>query len=580
MYIVSNLKDGGDIQPLYVSLTDPSDNFVAKYKPAKPEYDVSGEVDEVDMEIYCKEVKQFVQQKTNMRRNLERTYGLVWGQCSSGLQTYIKGLSYFETGSSIFDALWLLREIKKAISGIDDKANAYISMHDAISQLYRMKQGSQEANDNYLARFKTNVAAVELTGGKHIFASPIISGLPVHEMTPEELDKEVDKSKAIIFLKCADESRFGALSKRLREATYLDRDEYPTTLSTMYELMTKSCLNIQTSSNNNNSRNRRNGVSLLQRNKSNEDQNIPGTDGRSFDVVCYNCNRRGHYASSCPNPNTTVGISNLQYGYMMTQIPNIEGLIPPDWVLLDTCSTNNVVHDSSLLTDTKKCSKNKEMKVHTNGGSLRYDTLGSFKYLPIICYHNEKSIANVLSLKNVSDIPRCNIYMDTNIGPEIYIKYRNLILKFNQSVSGLYYCHVHDLEIFHTDKDSTHAAISLLSTMPNKYTKIVTTRTKAARNLQKAMMWSSSNMMKKLIKNGLITHTNITEDDFDIANEIFGVAPKQVKGKTTSPSQKRDVSLQILLSDIKIDINKRIKLYIDIMYICGSFFSPYKIKRC
>ena len=104
---------------------------------------------------------------------------------------------------------------KKATSGIDDKANAYVSMHDAISQLYRMKQGSQEANDNYLARFKTNIAAVELTGGKHIFASPIISGLPVHEMTSEELDEEVDKSKATIFLKCADESRFGALSKRL-----------------------------------------------------------------------------------------------------------------------------------------------------------------------------------------------------------------------------------------------------------------------------------------------------------------------------------------------------------------------------
>ena len=112
-YIVSNRKDGGDIQPLYANLTDPSDNLVAKYKPAKPEYDVSGDVDEVDMEIYREEVKQFVQRKTNMRRNLEKTYGLVWGQCLSGLQTYIKGLSYFETGSSMFDALWLLREIKK-----------------------------------------------------------------------------------------------------------------------------------------------------------------------------------------------------------------------------------------------------------------------------------------------------------------------------------------------------------------------------------------------------------------------------------------------------------------------------------
>ena len=262
-YIVSNLKDGGDIQPLYANLADPNDNFVAKYKPTKPDYDASGEIDEVDMEIYREEVKQFVQRKTNMRRNLEKTYGLIWGQCSAGLQTYIKGLSYFETASSAFDPLWLLRESKKATSGIDDKANAYVSMHDAISQLYKMKQGSPESNDNYLARFKTNIAAVELTGGKHIFASPIISGLPVYEMSFEELDEEIDKSKAIIFLKYADEARFGALSKRLRETTYLDRDKYPTTLSTMNELMTKSCTSIQTSSNNNNPRSRRNGISLL-----------------------------------------------------------------------------------------------------------------------------------------------------------------------------------------------------------------------------------------------------------------------------------------------------------------------------
>ena len=112
-YIVSNLKDGGDIQPLYANLVDPNDNFTVKYKPTKPDHDASGEMDEVDLEIYREEVKQFVQRKTNMRRNLEKTYGLIWGQCLAGLQTYIKGLSYYETASSVFDPLWLLREIKK-----------------------------------------------------------------------------------------------------------------------------------------------------------------------------------------------------------------------------------------------------------------------------------------------------------------------------------------------------------------------------------------------------------------------------------------------------------------------------------
>ena len=341
----------------------------------------------------------------------------MWGQCSAGLQTYIKGLLYFETSSSNFDALWLLREIKKATSGINDKANVYVSMLDTISQLYRMKQGSQESNDNYLARFKTNVAAVELTGGKHIFALPIISGLPIEEMTIEELDEEMDKSKAIILLKCADEFRFSALAKRLKEATYLDRDKCLTSIVTIYELMTKSCSNIQSSASNNNSRNRRNGVSLLQRNDTNEGEGVPGTDGRTFDIVYYNYNRCGHYTSCCPKASTTIGISNLQCGYMMTQTLDKRGLIPPDWVLLDTCSTDNILHDISLMMNSKKYSRDEEIKIHTNGGSLNYDIVGVFKYLPIKCYYNMKSITNVLSLKSVSNVPGCNIHMDTSNGP-------------------------------------------------------------------------------------------------------------------------------------------------------------------
>ena len=218
------------------------------------------------------------------------------------------------------------------------------------------------------------------------------------------------------------------------------------------------------------------------------------------------------------------------------------------------------------------------MKIHTNGGSLKYDTRGFFKYLPIMCYHNELSIANVLSLKNISDIPGCNIYMDTNIGPEIYVKYQNAILKFNQSANGLYYCRIDDLDIFYNEKDSSNTAISLLSSGPNKYTKADTVKAKTARSLQKAMMWPSSNMMKQFIKNGLITHTSISERDFDAADEIFGAAPEQVKGKSTAPSQKRDTSSQVQLNDIKFDIDKRIKLYIDIMYISGIFFLHTKSK--
>ena len=62
---------------MYATLSDPNIDFVAKHKPIKPESGEGGEADEVDHEIYREEVKQFVQRKINMRRNIEKVYGLI-----------------------------------------------------------------------------------------------------------------------------------------------------------------------------------------------------------------------------------------------------------------------------------------------------------------------------------------------------------------------------------------------------------------------------------------------------------------------------------------------------------------------
>ena len=62
----------------------------------------------------------------NLRRNLEKIFGIIWGQCSAGLQAYLKGLHGYQDKSATFDVVWLIKEAKKATSGIDDKMNPYI----------------------------------------------------------------------------------------------------------------------------------------------------------------------------------------------------------------------------------------------------------------------------------------------------------------------------------------------------------------------------------------------------------------------------------------------------------------------
>ena len=151
-HAVTTYKDGGDLHPLFFEFENPLNSLVNKHWPIKREpVDYKDEtVDEVDLEIYKEEIKQFMQRKLNLRRNTEKAYDLIWGQCSAALQAFIKGLSEYKDHAASFDTIWLLKELKKETSGIDSKVNAWLNMHEAISNLYKMKQGNIEPNESTL----------------------------------------------------------------------------------------------------------------------------------------------------------------------------------------------------------------------------------------------------------------------------------------------------------------------------------------------------------------------------------------------------------------------------------------------
>ena len=79
IYVISTYKDGGDLKLLFRKMVDPSTAFKAKKKPTPPPK--GG--DEVDKDIYREEIKLYVAREANLRRNMEKLFGLIWGQCSS-----------------------------------------------------------------------------------------------------------------------------------------------------------------------------------------------------------------------------------------------------------------------------------------------------------------------------------------------------------------------------------------------------------------------------------------------------------------------------------------------------------------
>ena len=535
-YVISNLKDGGDIQCVFTDMKDPTNAFQDANKPVKPAKDDFGGVDEVDQEIYKEEVKQYVQRKINLRRNMEKCFGLVWGQCSSGLKQYIKGLASYESSTKQFDVVWLIKELKKATAGIDDKANSRMNMHRAILNLYKMKQGSHKSNDHFLDRFESNVAALELAGGEHLFISPKITGLKVDDMSDAEIEVEKEKSQATLLLTCSDDSRFGDLSESLNAGMIRGRDEYPETMAGMYQLMIKHTTPLQVTQGQPNNR-RRQAVTLVQ--ATDEDGTtgmIPGTDGRTFDVQCFNCNQRGHYAANCPEPNSRTGISNLQYGNVLTQVQDWKGMIPHDWILLDTCSTDNVISNADLMKEVRSCNDEEMLKIYTNGGSLSFEEVGPLKHFPMDGYFNPRSIANVLSLKAVSDLEGFHLIMNTKDHPGIYVEKGDNRLLFKHSANGLFYCTIDDLESFArvSNANQTHG-VNLLSSRGTSYTKSEINKAKSVRELQECLLWPSDKAMKNMLRKNAISSCNFTPVDVDRAAELYGTPRQIASGKMTAP---------------------------------------------
>ena len=145
-HVITNFKDGISLQPVLLYLKEPFEKFNIKKKPK----DLPDEHTKADESIYNAKIKRYINLEDNLNDNLQKVYGLGWGQCSAGLKADVKGFDEYEEKSNDLDIIWLLKSLKKIVSGIDKKDNQHVTYHVTLAALYVMKQGVNESNDKYL----------------------------------------------------------------------------------------------------------------------------------------------------------------------------------------------------------------------------------------------------------------------------------------------------------------------------------------------------------------------------------------------------------------------------------------------
>ena len=141
------------------------------------------------------------------------------------------------------------------------------------------------------------------------------------------------------------------------------------------------------------------------------------------------------------------------------------------------------------------------MKVYTNGGQVNYDRIGVFSLLPFYVYFDECSMANILSLKDVSS--KFQVTMDTTVENSMNVHVSDhQVLKFKQCGNGLHYL---DTSTPGNNIFTSNPAVngySLLQTVTSNkqyFTRREVQGANAACNLQQLLWWPSDKTYNKAV---------------------------------------------------------------------------------
>jgi hypothetical protein len=271
--------------------------------------------------IWETSMKASMRRTEKMESNLRAIYAIVWGQSSPMMQSKLESLDEYEARSTDCDCVWLLKEIQGITHRFEGTRNVFISLNDAWCNYYSYHQGAQQSLHKYLKEYQSLVQVLEHYGAAIGAEGPYIESVKeklrttlLSTVAPQELRKRALAAAklqtiAIGFMKRADKRHYGGLWSELENNFTRGQDHYPADLTNAYNLL----LNYKAAPGPGQRPPRRDqtddeettGVSFLQ-----DGSLIPGTDGETHhNIKCFNCNKKGHYASSCPE---AEGVQLLQ----------------------------------------------------------------------------------------------------------------------------------------------------------------------------------------------------------------------------------------------------------------------------
>ena len=181
------------------------------------------------------------------------------------------------------------------------------------------------------------------------------------------------------------------------------------------------------------------------------------------------------------------------------------------------------VHDAELVQEIKYCTAEDSIRVHTNGGHMDFDKKGILKFFDMPVFVNTNSLANILSLKDVTK--RFRVTMESEVEKAMLVHVsKDKAYKFRECGQGLYFLDVHhpdtvNLKITKSNVNE-YSFLNTVATNKEYFTRTEIKGADCARELQQTLGWPSDQALISSVQNNLIMNCPITEDDIRWAKVV------------------------------------------------------------
>ena len=117
---------------------------------------VADSMDLLESRIFDKEIDIYMNRRSTLDENIQKSYSLVLGKCTDLLKSKLKNINKWNVSLTTYDVLILIRIIRRITFKFYEQKYLPLALHQAKSNFYNIRQGNL-SNAEYQEEFNNVV---------------------------------------------------------------------------------------------------------------------------------------------------------------------------------------------------------------------------------------------------------------------------------------------------------------------------------------------------------------------------------------------------------------------------------------